>query len=98
MTAKVRMVTSGKCGAGKTTATSNIGVALAPVGQKVVWIDSGIGLLNLDMDMGLENCIVCDLVDVDPWTVQVHLSSEGREQHLEANIPLPLHSRRKRNL
>jgi len=64
MTAKVMTVTSGKGGVGKTTATANIGVALALVGQKVVCIDSDIGLRNLDVVLGLENRIVYDLVDV----------------------------------
>ncbi len=64
MTAKVMTVTSGKGGVGKTTATANIGVALASLGQKVVCIDSDIGLRNLDVVMGLENRIVYDLVDV----------------------------------
>jgi len=98
MTVTVMTVTSGKGGAGKTTATANIGVALALVGQKVVCIDSDIGLRNLNVVMRLENRIVYDLVDVDPSTVQVDLFSEGREQHLKAHIPLPGHSRRKRNL
>jgi len=64
MTAKVLTITSGKGGVGKTTATANIGVALAALGQKVVCIDSDIGLRNLDVVMGLENRIVYDLVDV----------------------------------
>jgi septum site-determining protein MinD len=49
---------------GKTTATANIGVALASMGQKVVCLDSDIGLRNLDVVLGLENRIVYDLVDV----------------------------------
>jgi septum site-determining protein MinD len=64
MTAKVLTITSGKGGVGKTTATANIGVALAALGQKVTCIDSDIGLRNLDVVMGLENRIVYDLVDV----------------------------------
>jgi septum site-determining protein MinD len=64
MTAKVVTVTSGKGGVGKTTAVANIGVALASRGQKVVCVDSDIGLRNLDVVMGLENRIVYDLVDV----------------------------------
>ncbi len=64
MTAKVLTITSGKGGVGKTTATANIGVALAALGQKVVCIDSDIGLRNLDVVLGLENRIVYDLVDV----------------------------------
>ena len=63
MSAKVITITSGKGGVGKTTATANIGAALASRGQKVVCIDADIGLRNLDVVMGLENRIVYDLVD-----------------------------------
>ena len=64
MTAKILTITSGKGGVGKTTAVANIGVALASKGQKVVCVDSDIGLRNLDVVLGLENRIVYDLVDV----------------------------------
>jgi septum site-determining protein MinD len=64
MPGKVITVTSGKGGVGKTTATANLGAALAANGQKVVCIDADIGLRNLDVVLGLENRIVYDLVDV----------------------------------
>jgi septum site-determining protein MinD len=64
MTANKLTITSGKGGVGKTTATANIAVALADLGQSVVCIDADIGLRNLDVVMGLENRIVYDLVDV----------------------------------
>jgi septum site-determining protein MinD len=64
VTAKVVTITSGKGGVGKTTATANIGVALAAEGHPTVCMDADIGLRNLDVVMGLENRIVYDLVDV----------------------------------
>jgi len=64
MTGKVITVTSGKGGVGKTTATANLGAALAELGDKVVCIDADIGLRNLDVVLGLENRIVYDLVDI----------------------------------
>ncbi len=63
MSAIVITITSGKGGVGKTTATANIGAALANSGQRVACIDADIGLRNLDVVMGLENRIVYDLVD-----------------------------------
>jgi septum site-determining protein MinD len=63
MPAKVVTITSGKGGVGKTTATANIGVALASAGARVVCVDADIGLRNLDVVMGLENRIVYDLVE-----------------------------------
>jgi septum site-determining protein MinD len=64
MPGKVITITSGKGGVGKTTATANLGAALAMADKKVVVLDADIGLRNLDMMMGLENRIVYDLVDV----------------------------------
>ena len=64
MSARVITVTSGKGGVGKTTATANLSVALASLNKKVIFIDSDIGLSNLDVVMVLENRIVYDLVDV----------------------------------
>jgi septum site-determining protein MinD len=60
----VIVVTSGKGGVGKTTATANLGAALASLGRKVVLADADVGLRNLDLVMGLENRVVYNLVDV----------------------------------
>ena len=60
---RVLVITSGKGGVGKTTTVANIGTGLASLGQKVVLLDTDIGLRNLDVVMGLENRIVYDIVD-----------------------------------
>jgi len=49
---KAIVITSGKGGVGKTTATANIGTGLAVLGNKVVVVDTDIGLRNLDVVMG----------------------------------------------
>lgn len=64
MAGRVIVITSGKGGVGKTTTSANIGTALARLGNKVVLIDTDIGLRNLDLLLGLENRIVYTIVDV----------------------------------
>ncbi|MGQ9754297.1 MAG: septum site-determining protein MinD, partial [Thermaceae bacterium] len=64
MKARAIVVTSGKGGVGKTTATANLGVALAKLGEKVAVVDVDVGLRNLDVVMGLEGRVVFDLIDV----------------------------------
>ena len=61
---EVIVITSGKGGVGKTTATANLGAGLAGMNFKTVVIDTDIGLRNLDVVMGLENRIVYNMVDV----------------------------------
>lgn len=62
--ARIIVVTSGKGGVGKSTATINLGYALASSGFKVCLIDADFGLKNLDVMMGLENRVIFDLKDV----------------------------------
>lgn len=62
--AKTIVITSGKGGVGKTVAVSNIGVALASLGHRVLIADIDIGLRNLDLAMGLSDVIVYDIIDV----------------------------------
>jgi septum site-determining protein MinD len=64
MAGRVITLTSGKGGVGKTTATANIGVALAFRQHTVAVIDADIGLRNLDVVMGLENRVVYNLIHV----------------------------------
>ena len=66
------MITSGKGGVGKTTTTSNISVALARAGHKVVAVDADIGLRNLDVVMGLENRVVYNFIDVLEGTCRLN--------------------------
>lgn len=72
MTGRTIVITSGKGGVGKTTATANIGAGLALRGHHVVVIDTDIGLRNLDVVMGLENRIVYDLVDIIEGRCKMH--------------------------
>jgi septum site-determining protein MinD len=58
------VITSGKGGVGKTTATASLGAALALMGKRTLVVDADIGLRNLDVILGLENRIVFNLVDV----------------------------------
>src|SRR5258705_6800014 len=61
---KVRVVTSGKGGVGKTTSTAALGAALAQAGQKVAVVDFDVGLRNLDLVLGAERRVVFDLINV----------------------------------
>ena len=88
MAGKVVTITSGKGGVGKTTITANLGVALARAGQRVVAIDSDIGLRNLDVVLGLENRIVYDLVDVVEGRCRLR-QALIRDKRLESMFLIP---------
>ena len=62
--ARVIVITSGKGGVGKTTATSNIGMSLARLGHTTLLMDADVGLRNLDLLLGLENRIIYTGLDV----------------------------------
>jgi septum site-determining protein MinD len=62
--ARVIVITSGKGGVGKTTTTSNIGMALASLGYNTLLLDADVGLRNLDLLLGLENRIIYTGLDV----------------------------------
>jgi len=47
--ARTIVITSGKGGVGKTTATANLGMSIARLGHRVALIDADIGLRNLDL-------------------------------------------------
>lgn len=61
---RVIVITSGKGGVGKTTATANLGMSVARLGYKVTLIDADIGLRNLDLLLGLENRVLYTAMDV----------------------------------
>lgn len=58
------VIASGKGGVGTTVFAVNMGASLAQKGASVVLIDMNMGLRNLDICLGLENCVVYDVVDV----------------------------------
>ena len=62
--AKIRVITAGKGGVGKTTTSAAIGTGLALRGYKTVIIDFDVGLRNLDLIMGCERRVVYDFVNL----------------------------------
>ena len=71
--ARVIVITSGKGGVGKTTTTSNLGMALARLGHKTLLVDADVGLRNLDLLLGLENRVIFNRLN-KPWAAIVYLT------------------------
>ena len=61
---KIILISSGKGGVGKTTLVSNLGILLAMSNKKVLLVDMGMGLRNLDLFLGVENRVVYNVRDV----------------------------------
>lgn len=62
--AQAWMIASGKGGVGKTTMAAYLAIGLSLKGERVVIVDTDIGLRNMDAILGLENNIVYDICDV----------------------------------
>ena len=58
------VITSGKGGTGKTSMTCGIGSALAKLGKHVLCLDMDVGLRNLDLALGMTDCVLMDFTDV----------------------------------
>jgi septum site-determining protein MinD len=78
---QVIVITSGKGGAGKTTAVAGIGAALAAKKNRVALIDTDIGLRNLDVILGLEDRILYDIVDVAEGTCELRQALVRHTKH-----------------
>ena len=74
------VVTSGKGGTGKTSLTGGVSSCLAALGRRVLCIDMGIGLRNLDISLGLTDRALMDFTDV----------LEGRCSLKRAAVPHPV--------
>jgi septum site-determining protein MinD len=81
---RVIVITSGKGGVGKTTTTSNLGMALAGLKRNVVLIDADVSLRNLDLLLGLENRVVYTGIEVLNETCRLEqaLIQDKREPNL----------------
>ena len=82
--ARVIVITSGKGGVGKTTTTSNIGMALASLGHRTLLIDADVGLRNLDLLLGLENRIIYTGIDIlnERCRLEQALLKDKRQENL----------------
>jgi len=82
--ARVIVITSGKGGVGKTTETSNLGMALARLKYQVLLIDADVGLRNLDLLLGLESRIIYTGLDILAGTCRLEqtLIQDKRESNL----------------
>ena len=82
--ARVIVITSGKGGVGKTTVTSNLGMALARLKYQVLLIDADVGLRNLDLLLGLESRIIYTGLDILAGTCRLEqtLIQDKRESNL----------------
>ncbi len=61
---KIIVITSGKGGVGKSTASALLGYGLQKSGKKTIIIELDVGLRSLDIMLGLENDIGYDLSDI----------------------------------
>ncbi len=62
--AKIFTVASGKGGVGKSTFCTNIALALADMGKKVLLVDGDATLRSLDLLLGVDEMVVYDWLDV----------------------------------
>lgn len=73
-------VVSGKGGTGKTSLVAHVGLNLAALGSRVLCLDCDVGLRNLDIALGMNDCGSTDFTDV----------VEGRCTLEEGAIPHPI--------
>lgn len=85
---RVLAVTGGKGGVGKTTISTNLGVALAAQGRDVMLVDADLGLANVDVLLGLHTrfhlghvmrgeCALEDTIVTGPHGLQIVPAASG---------------------
>jgi flagellar biosynthesis protein FlhG len=85
---RVLAVTGGKGGVGKTTVSTNLGVAMAAQGRDVMLVDADLGLANVDVLLGLHTrfhlghvlsgeCALEDTIVTGPHGLQIVPASSG---------------------
>src|SRR5271167_561046 len=88
---KVLAVTGGKGGVGKTTVSTNLGVAMAAQGRDVMLVDADLGLANVDVLLGLHTrfhlghvlrgeCALEDTIVTGPHGLQIVPAASGMKR------------------
>lgn len=77
---KVIVVASGKGGTGKTSVSAGVSAALVQLGRRVLVVDGDSGLRNLDIVLGMSDCVVFSFDDVARGVVPLQKAAAPHPQ------------------